>query len=75
MKLRDHSIDTMEEREIRRLWMQRPAGRRTLEELAAFQDWLVSCRPELLPKGADDAYEYLARLLCDCVSQQVEVSA
>jgi hypothetical protein len=69
MKVRDHSIETLEEREIRRLWLQRPPRSRNLEELEKFEQWLVARRPDLLPKGSDDAFEYLARLLADCVTE------
>lgn len=75
MKVRDHSIETLEEREIRRLWLQRPPRSRNLEELGEFVQWLVARRPDLLPKGADDALEYLARLLADCMDVRIAVTA
>jgi hypothetical protein len=66
MKIRNHSVETIEH-EIRRLWTQRPAAARSMVNLVAFGGWLVSKRPELLPKCGDDAFEYLARMLWDCV--------
>lgn len=53
------------EAEVRRLWSQRPASRRTENSVLAFYGWLYTNRHELLPrrKAADNQYQGLFALL------------
>jgi hypothetical protein len=54
---------TAEEIELIELWMERPPHQRTAEDVRAYTEWVVAQRPELLPKGPDDAFEYVMRVL------------
>lgn len=60
---------TAEETELVELWLKRPRPQRTLDQVAEYAGWVVAHRPDLLPKGRDDACEYLARLLADLVQE------
>lgn len=66
MRIHDKDVPlTAEENELIELWLDRPLAERTPEDLREFADWVVEHRPQLLPKGGDDAHIYLARLLMD----------
>jgi len=67
MERQAHLMLTAEEHELIQLWLERSPERRTLGHVPEFTDWVVARRPDLLPKGSDDACEYLARLLADAI--------
>jgi hypothetical protein len=67
MAKHDHVLLTAEERDLIELWLERPAERRTLGDVPQFTEWVLAHQPHLLPKGPDDASEYLARVLADSI--------
>ncbi|HET8747304.1 MAG TPA: hypothetical protein VFM98_17025 [Ramlibacter sp.] len=72
----DESVPlTAEEKELIELWLERPPRQRGLDQVQDFADWVLSHRPHLLPKGADDARDYLVRLLGDSIESDADSSA
>ncbi len=71
MERHQHVLLTAEERELIELWLERPPERRTFSELPEFTEWVLTHRPDLLPKGADDACEYLGRVLADSIADRL----
>jgi hypothetical protein len=41
------------------LWLERPAGKRTRNDVLEFYGWLERNRPELLRRGHGDPYQHL----------------
>jgi hypothetical protein len=56
---------TAEEMELIDLWLERPLQQRSVDQVPEYAKWVLEHRPALLPKGPDDACEYLMRLLAD----------
>jgi len=65
-----HAQLTAEEQALLEHWLERPDGRRRLSDVAELEQWVLSHRPALLPKGRDDAYEYLVRLLWEHIEDR-----